>query len=120
MQTQIIVLSRYNFPDAINRNYGQQRSRDCESTLDRVTNWLYLFLVPLASFNLLQYYTRLGGGGLRDSRIVSGPMEGGEGWVPRQSHNLRTNGRRGGGLRDSRIVSGLKRFSLGLFGSHVF
>ena len=102
------------------RSYGQQRSRDCESTLDRVTNWLYLFLIPLASFHLLQYYTRLGGGGLRDSRIVSGPMEGGEGWVPRQSHNLRTNGRRGGGLRDSRIVSGLKRFSLGLFGSHVF
>ena len=64
MQTQIIVLSRYNFPDAINRNYGQQqRSQDCESTLDSVTNWLYLFLVPLASFNLLQYCTRLGGGG---------------------------------------------------------
>ena len=97
-------------------SYGQHGIRDCESTLDRVTNWLYLFLIPLASFHLLQYYTRLGGGGLRDSRIVSGPMEGGEGWVPRQSHNLRTNGRRGGGLCDSRIVSGLKRFSLGLFG----
>ena len=37
-------------------SYGQHGIRDCESTLDRVTNWLYLFLVPLASFNLLQYY----------------------------------------------------------------
>ena len=98
-------------------SYGQQLSQDCESTLDRVTNWLYLFFVPLASFDLLQYYTRLGWGG-----------------VPRQSHSLRTNGGRGGGLRDSRIVSGLmegglrdtrivsglKRFSLGHFESHVF
>ena len=28
-------------------SYGQQRSQDCESTRDRVTNWLYLFLVSL-------------------------------------------------------------------------
>ena len=58
--------------EAFFASYGQQWSRDCESTLDRVTNWLYLFLVPLASFNLLQYYTRLRGG------------------VPRQSHSLGT------------------------------
>ena len=60
-------------------SYGQHGIRDCESTLDRVTNWLYLFLVPLASFNLLQYYTRLG-----------------VGVVPRQSHSLGTNGGRRG------------------------
>ena len=29
-------------------SYGQHGIRDCESTRDRVTNWLYLFLVPLA------------------------------------------------------------------------
>ena len=40
-------------------SYSQQQSRGCESTRDRVTDWLYLFLVPLASFNLLQYYDRL-------------------------------------------------------------
>ena len=39
------------------KSYGQHGIRDCESSRDRVTNWLYLFLVPLASFNLLQYYT---------------------------------------------------------------
>ena len=79
------------FSGKIFASYGQQRSRDCESTLDLVTNWLYLFLLSLASFNLLQYYTRLeGAGGFRDSRIISGPMDGGCGWVPRQSHSLRT------------------------------
>ena len=62
-------------------SYGQQRSRDCESTHDRMTNWLYLFLITLASVNLLQYHMRLGGG-------------------PRQSHSLGTNGGRGGGFRD--------------------
>ena len=41
-------------------SYGQHRIQDCELTRDRVTNWLYLFLDPLASFNLLQYYIRLG------------------------------------------------------------
>ena len=45
------------------KSYGQQRSPDCKSTLDRVTNWLYLLLVPLASFNLLHYYIRLEVGG---------------------------------------------------------
>ena len=81
-------------------SYGQHGLPECESTHDFVTNWLYLFLVPLASFKLLQYYIRLGG--FRDSRIVS-----------------RLMGGREVVLRDSRVVSGLKRFSLGLFGSNV-
>ena len=69
-------------------SYGQHGIRDCESTHDRMTNWLYLFLITLASVNLLQYHMRLGGG-------------------PRQSHSLGTNGGMGGGFRDSRIVLGL-------------
>ena len=43
-------------------SYGQHGIRDCESTHDRMTNWLYLFLITLASVNLLQYHMRLGGG----------------------------------------------------------
>ena len=76
-------------------SYGQHGIPECESTHDFVTNWLYLFLVPLASFKLLR-------GEFLDSCIVSGLMGG-----------------RVDGLRDCRIVTGLKRFSLGLFGSHV-
>ena len=58
-------------------SYGQHGLPECESTHDFVTNWLYLFLVPLASFKFLQYYIRMGGG-FRDSLIVSGLIEGGE------------------------------------------
>ena len=35
------------------KSYGQHATRDCEPTRSLVTNWLYLFFVPLASFNLL-------------------------------------------------------------------
>ena len=46
-------------------------------------NWLYLFVAPQASFNMLQYCIRLGGwvggGGVQDSHIVSGLMEVGGG-----------------------------------------
>ena len=68
-------------------------------------NWLYLFVAPQASFNMLQYCIRLGG-------WVGG------GGGPRQSHSFRTNGGRGRVMRQSHSLR-IQEILLSLFGSHV-